>query len=285
MPSLSKGMQGFMASLGPEAARAMRVQQIRDRYKAAVQRAWSDSPEAARLVLAHTNGMYVAKDERRRTGPDKHKDRIVFDVYLDDAVVRTEFDARQQMLALALRQEGMSFDELRILHAKGDMRHRHAFPEVLEGEGIGAASAVHADDASMRAFTVDDEVRQLDALKRAFCLAFEDTEDAWAVLAQVKAASLDPVRVSDDRRWKIPVVWCHLYVDDVPAMEAVLARHGEAVMSQARRVGLGVRSIKVHRATPAMRGQCAFRRVGHSVPLRLQPSWATGSSSAVPSSR
>lgn len=280
MPSLAKGMQGFLASLGPEAAKMMRVQQIKDRYRAAVERTWADSSEAARLVLAHTNGMYVQKDERPRTGPDKHRDRIIFGVYLDDAVVRTEFDARQQMLAFALRQEGMSFDELRILPARGDMRHRRAFPDVLEG---GAPAAPAAPRPA--AFTVDEEVKRLDALKRAFCLAFEDVEEAWAVLAQVRAASLEEVRPPEGRRWKLPYYRCHLYVEDVPAMEAVIARHGDAVKSQARRVGLGVSALAAHRATPAMRGQCAFRRAGHSVPLRVQPSWATGSSNAAPSSR
>ena len=271
MPQLSSGVQGFLTSLGLEAAKHMRHQQIRERYKAAVQRVWADSSEAARLVLAHTNGMYVQKDERLRTGPHKHKDRIIFGVYLDDAVVRTEFDARQQMLVMALHQEGMSFDELRILHAKGDMRHRHAFPDAREG-ATSASPAMSTGSSAVAERTVMDEVKKLDALKRAFCLAFEDAEDAWAVLAQVRAASLDPVHPPEGAHWEVPVVWCHFYVDDVSAMEAVMARYGEAVKSQAERVGLRVRSIKVHPATPAMQGRCAFRRTGHSVPMQRQPS-------------
>lgn len=263
----------------------MRVQQINDRYRAAVERTWADSPEAARLVLAHTNGMYVQKDERPRIGPDKHRARIIFGVYLDDAVVRTEFDARQQMLTFALHQEGMSFDELRIMHARGDMRHRHPFAEYAEEARSDGAVLARSELASAEARKADQETRWLDALKRAFCLVFPDTEDAWAVLSQVRGAALDAVRGSQEARASSAPVWCHLYVEDVPAMQTVLALHGDAVKSQARRVGLRVQEFFVHQATPAMRGQCAFRRTGHSVPLRVQPSWATGSSSEASSSR
>ena len=278
MQSLSSGMQGFMATLGPEAARAMHIQQIRDRYRAAVQRTWSDNPAAARMVLAHTNGMYLQKDDRRRIGPDKHKDRIIFGVYLDDPVVRTEFDARQQLLALALRQEGMGFDELRILPATRDMRHRRAFPDVAEG--APAQPTPQEDPATAETRRAAEQVARLDALKRAFCLAFEDAEEAWAVLAQVQGASLDEVRGNQDMRTSRAPLWCHLYVRDVPAMQAVLARYGDAVKSQGRRVGLRIRGFMVHPATAAMQGQCAFRRAGHSVPLRNQPSWASGSTAA-----
>lgn len=275
MERISSLAKGFLGSLGPEAEKMMRIQRIKERYRAAVVRTWRDNPDAARLVLMHTNGMYVAKDERLRTGPDKHKDRIIFGVYLDDPVVRTEFDARQSLLAFALRREGMSFDELRILPAKWDMRQRHAFPELWGDEPARPLSAENA-----QAMGVDDEAQRLDTLKRAFCLAFDDDERAWAVLEKMEGAGFDEVRGAADGRECFQSYWCHVYVEDVPAMKAVLAAHGAVVKSKARRLGLRIRAFVVHQAPASLAGQCAFRRVGRSTPLRVHPSWATGSKGA-----
>ena len=281
MERLSSLSRQFLGSLGPEAAKMMRIQQIKERYRTAVQRTWRDNPAAAQLVLAHTNGMYVAKDERLRTGPDKHKDRIVFGVYLDDPVVRTEFDARQQLLVFALHQEGMSFDELRILPTKWDMRQRHAFPEFWGEEAPPAAATASA--AAVR--RIEDDTLRLDTLKKAFCLAFEEADEAWAVLERIEGAAFDVVRRPDEAAAPehCQSYWCHVYVEDKEAMKAVLRAHGAAVKSKAYRLGLRIRAFVVHQATPSMAGQCAFRRAGHSVPLKVHPSWATDSKTARPS--
>ena len=277
MERLSALSKQFLGSLGPEAAKMMRIQQIKERYRVAVKRTWRDNPAAADWVLAHTNGMYVAKDERLRTGPDKHKDRIIFGVYLDDPVVRTEFDARQQLLAFALRQEGMGFDELRILPAKWDMRQRHAFPEYW-GEQPAASAAASAATRPRAA----EDVHRLDTLKKAVCLAFEDSDDAWAVLERIEGAGFDAVRAPAEMAQSEhnQAYWCHVYVEDPTAMKAVLTAHGEAIKSKAYRLGLRLRAFVVHQATPSMAGLCAFRRAGHSVPLTVHPSWATESKSA-----
>lgn len=277
MESLSTLSKQFLGSLGPEAAKMMRIQQIKERYRVAVKRTWRDNPAAADLVLAHTNGMYVTKDDRLRTGPDKHKDRIIFGVYLDDPVVRTEFDARQQLLVFALHQEGMGFDELRILPAKWDMRQRHAFPEYW-GEQPAAPVAASTTSRSRPA----EDVHRLDTLKKAVCLAFEDDDDAWAVLERIEGAGFDVVRVpaEEGQTEHSQAYWCHVYVEDPAAMKAVLIAHGEAIKSKAYRLGLRLRAFVVHQATPSMTGQCAFRRTGHSVPLTVHPSWATESRSA-----
>ena len=52
----------------------------------------------------HTNGIYIAKDERPRKGPDRHKDWWVFGMYLDDAMARTEVDAWQSVLPIPPRR-------------------------------------------------------------------------------------------------------------------------------------------------------------------------------------
>ena len=73
MQSLATGLSALVADLGPEAAAALRRSRNKERYRAAVERTWRARPEVGRFVLAHTNGIYIARDERPRKGPDPHR--------------------------------------------------------------------------------------------------------------------------------------------------------------------------------------------------------------------
>jgi len=137
MQSLATGLSALVADLGPEAAAALRRSRNKERYRAAVERTWRARPEVGRFVLAHTNGIYIASDERPRKGPDKHRERWVFGIYLDEPAARTEVDAWQAVLLQALQAEGLTLDELRFLQAKWEMRKRKLFPELTEGGAAG----------------------------------------------------------------------------------------------------------------------------------------------------
>ncbi|MCR2036259.1 hypothetical protein NSA09_12150, partial [Adlercreutzia mucosicola] len=141
MQSLATGLSALVADLGPEAAAALRRSRNKERYRAAVERTWRARPEVGHFVLAHTNGIYIARDERPRKGPDKHRERWVFGIYLDEPAARTEVDAWQAVLLQALQVEGLTVDELRFLPAKWDMRKRKLFPELTEGGAAGGAGA------------------------------------------------------------------------------------------------------------------------------------------------
>ncbi len=272
MPSVFSELSQFARNLPPEAAAALKRARNKERYRAAVERTWRNRPEVARFVLAHTNGIYIAKDERPRKGPDRHRDWWVFGIYLDDAAARTEVDAWQSVLLQALNAEGLSVDDLRFLPAKWDMRTRKLFPEL---SGDGADDAVVAAPWAAR-HREEEASRGLDIVKCAVCLVFEDTERAWALLEKVRGAALDEVLLRepradgsrrDERRSGQKGYWLTLYVDDVEGIERLVAVFGDAIRDRARRLGLRIRKIVVRKAPPSLAGRCAFCRQGRSIPL------------------
>ena len=279
MQSLATGLSALVADLGPEAASALKRARNKERYRAAVERTWRMRPDVARFVLEHTNGIYIARDERPRKGPDKDRERWVFGIYLDDPAARTEVDAWQAVLLQALRTEGITADELRFLPAKWDMRKRKLFPELVESDAFGQ-TAPHAGApvaAAGERWREEDESRGLDIVKTATCLAFEDIEHAWALLEQVRGAVLDEVLLREpneagsrrdgrvqDEKW----YWLVFYVDDVEGVGRIVEAFGDAIRSQARRLGLRIRKIAVRPAPAALAGCRSFQRQGRSVPLR-----------------
>ena len=272
MPSVFSELSQFARNLPPEAAAALKRARNKESYRAAVERTWRNRPEVARFVLAHTNGIYIAKDERPRKGPDRHRDWWVFGIYLDDAAARTEVDAWQSVLLQALNAEGLSVDDLRFFPAKWDMRTRKLFPEL---SGDGADEAVVAAPWAAR-HREEEASRGLDIVKCAVCLVFEDTERAWALLEKVRGAALDEVLLRepradgsrrDERRSGQKGYWLTLYVDDVEGIERLVAVFGDAIRDRARRLGLRIRKIVVRKAPPSLAGRCAFCRQGRSIPL------------------
>ena len=272
MPSVFSELSQFARNLPPEAAAALKRARNKERYRAAVERTWRNRPEVARFVLAHTNGIYIAKDERPRKGPDRHRDWWVFGIYLDDAAARTEVDAWQSVLLQALNAEGLSVDDLRFLPAKWDMRTRKLFPEL---SGDGADEAVVAAPWAAR-HREEEASRGLDIVKCAVCLVLEDTERAWSILVNVRGAALDEVLIRepradgsrrDERRSGQKGYWLTLYVDDVEGIERLVAVFGDAIRDRARRLGLRIRKIVVRKAPPSLAVRCAFCRQGRSIPL------------------
>lgn len=271
MHTLGTELDRTIASWGPGAAAALKRSRNKDRFRAAVERTWRLRPDVGRFVLMHTNGIYIAKDERPRKGPDRHKDWWVFGLYLDDAMARTEVDAWQSVLLMNLVQEGFTVNELRFFPAKWDMRQRRLFPELWE-EGAGERTLGGGEDLKYQ-----DEARALDIVKRAVCLVFEDIEQAWALLEKVRGASIREMPAAGasgeaglrgggrqaDTRYRLL-----LYVDDVAQTGPIVEAYSEAIRSRARLLGLRLGSLWVRKAPPSLAGHQAFQRAGASVPLR-----------------
>lgn len=280
MARLSTEVSRTVESWGPEAAQALKRARNKDRFRSAVLAAWRTRPEVAQFILAHVNAIYVAEDPRPRKGPDKDRPWWVLGVYLDEPLARAELDAWQSVLFQCLRREGFAIDELRFFPAKWDMRARKLFAED-EAVTVGA---------SPEPVRFAEEVAALDTVKRAVCLAFEDDEGAWALLEQVRGAAVrevPPTGAADeeptDRRSGTRRFRLFLYVDDREEVRRVMAHVGRTVRSKAWSLGLPLASIWVRQAPASLSGQCAFRRVGPSVPLRdaslgdLAPSQGAGS--------
>lgn len=125
---LSKSLANLVTSLGGEDAGIANVMSNNAAYAAAVRDLWPVA-SASRLILDHTNAFYVRKDERPRKGANKDEPRILCEVCLDEPLIRSEMDARKEMLSLALKERGLAFDEIRIIPARRGMRQRHPFRE------------------------------------------------------------------------------------------------------------------------------------------------------------
>lgn len=127
MRKLAGELSKLIGSLEGDAARFMRIALNNDAYRQAVRKLWGE--EAAQLILESTNAFYVREDAAPRKGPDKDKPYIICEVCSQDPLVRSELDARRELLHLELRERGLAFEELRIIPARGNMRSRHPFRE------------------------------------------------------------------------------------------------------------------------------------------------------------
>lgn len=275
MESIATGLSNFLAASNAEAGKEIRIAQNNQRFKNAIASTWSDNPNAVAFLLAHTNSIYVAKDEAPRKGRDKDRDYLVLGLYLDDALVRSEINARREKLRFALAQEGMHVDEIRDHLATRDMKDRHVFPDAVEqaNELFGRTSLHDPYRKLARRTDVDhvgaDQSDLLETVKRAFCLAFEDPDRAFAVLDEVEGAALSVVGFSKKAARGKRGYRCHLYVDEsrVEQMESVVRRFGETVVSRAKPLGLDIREILVHKSPESLSGRKAFPRVGLPEPL------------------
>lgn len=104
-------------------------------YKNAVFSIWK-SHAAADMILQRTNAFYIRRDETLKLkksylesdrGEGSASGDVVCEIYVEDSMVLSELDTHKEILTFALRSNELSFDELRLIHSKGQMRTRHPF--------------------------------------------------------------------------------------------------------------------------------------------------------------
>lgn len=148
MADLGSGLQQLLRSLGAagaQAAHSQRVAEVHVRWKCAVEAVYRDS---APLVLDHTNGVYIMKPEQAN---DPMAARVpagktLLVVYCDDAMIRSDIDARQEMLKIRLNEQGEHVALFSIKPARFDMKARHPFREEAARAAQQAARAARAPD-------------------------------------------------------------------------------------------------------------------------------------------
>jgi hypothetical protein len=271
MHSLATEIHEMLVHMGPDAQASLKRTFNKERYAAAVKATWRTRPDIATFVLMHTNSIFIKPDEKPRTGPRKNEPWMIFGIYLDDAMARTEVDAWQAVLMQALAAQDFTVNEIRIFPAKWDMRGRRLFPELWE-EGANLHE-LENEDPQWRSI---DESKALDVVKRAVCQVFEDPEHAWALLEQVRGAAVRRVPAESvlgkphAERGRVAHTFFRLflYVEDVEGVRRIMTVYAEALKSRMYRMGLPLASIWVRKAPAALAGQHAFRRVGASVPLK-----------------
>ena len=140
------------------AALAFRAAQVEKRWAAAIEHVYKGN---FRLVLEHTNAVYIMKEQNRK----------ILAVYLDDSVIRSDVKVRQELVKMALAKEGELIDEFKVYPSKFGMKARHPYKGKQEQESAPARKprALTADEEKAveeAAALIDDPVLK-DALVRA----------------------------------------------------------------------------------------------------------------------
>lgn len=126
MQSLSHCISELMRSLDADSAKLARIAVNNNHYRSAVCGIWKDK-EAADLILGHTNAFYVRECTAPRKGVGETDAYIVAEICVDDPLVRSEIDTHRELLQFALRSNGLSFNELKVVPARRGMKDRHPF--------------------------------------------------------------------------------------------------------------------------------------------------------------
>lgn len=128
MKKLSSSIESYIRALCPDADKLIASTKRNAIYVEGICTVWKDEL-AAKMILEHTNAFYIREDDRPKKGMFKDRPYILCEICIDDPAIRSEVDTRRELLTLALKKSGLSFDELIIKPARRGMRDRHPFKD------------------------------------------------------------------------------------------------------------------------------------------------------------
>ena len=128
MKKLSSSIESYIRALCPDADKLIASTKRNANYVVGIRPVWKDEL-AAKMILEHTNAFYIREDDRPKKGMFKDRPYILCEICIDDPAIRSEVDTRRELLTLALKKSGLSFDELIIKPARRGMRDRHPFKD------------------------------------------------------------------------------------------------------------------------------------------------------------
>ncbi len=128
MKKLSSSIESYIRALCPDADKLIASTKRNAIYVEGIRTVWKDEL-AAKMILEHTNAFYIREDDRPKKGMFKDRPYILCEICIDDPAIRSEVDTRRELLTLALKKSGLSFDELIIKPARRGMRDRHPFKD------------------------------------------------------------------------------------------------------------------------------------------------------------
>lgn len=149
MKRLGDSLQTFLAGYDANdaaARKARRAAVVLAKWRSAIEKVYKD---AAPFILGHVNAVYILRDE------DRPGEKTLI-VYADDSLVRSDIDARQEFVKMALRAEGEEVSRFKILAATLGMRSRHPYAE----EGL---SGREADAPAVRRQLTDEDRANVDS--------------------------------------------------------------------------------------------------------------------------
>ena len=138
MKKIGADITQLISSLAGDSEQArinLRANQVRERYKAAIEQTYR---ETAPLFLAHTNNVYIMMKDGVRT----------LIVYVDESIFAAELNAQRELIKLHLLElfgEDIESFEIHVSHGK--YKKDHPYLTESEAERAEKAPAVPLDDA------------------------------------------------------------------------------------------------------------------------------------------
>ena len=138
MRKLNEINKDYLGTLDPDVQKIFKVKRVQNAFARAVARVFK-SPAATRLVLENVQAVYVMRDTR----PYKQgaTPEIYLQIYSSDSTVRSELDMCRDWIRLALIEEDIHYDDMKIYASKLNMKKRKPYKDLLEREG-GAGGAL-----------------------------------------------------------------------------------------------------------------------------------------------
>ncbi len=143
----------FISSLAGDSEQArinLRANQVRERYKTAIETVYRD---AAPLFLAHTNNVYIMMKNGVRT----------LIVYVDESIFAAELNAQRELIKLHLLELfGEDVEQFEILVSKPKYKKNHPFLTESSEKANATPPSIPLDDnekafVSNTVSTVEDE--------------------------------------------------------------------------------------------------------------------------------
>lgn len=145
--SVGSGIGKMVSQLAGDSEEArinIRVQQVRDRYRAAIESVYP--PSTAHLHLAHTNNVIITMKKGART----------LIVYVDDSLFAAELNAQRELIKLQLLEQfGEQIDDFQIKTSQWrKYRERHPYADGEE-TAVEAPPVAKPLDERERAYVSD----------------------------------------------------------------------------------------------------------------------------------
>ncbi len=157
MQKLSDINKAFLQSLDPSFRKALQAKRVQNAFARAIEHVFKNE-DAVALVLKNVQAVYVMRDTRpykRGATPD-----VYLQIYSSDSTVRSELDMKRDWIRLALLEEDIHFDKMKIYASKLNMKKRKPYKQYLERKSaestLGIAGKNMSGDVSRHSLSEKD---------------------------------------------------------------------------------------------------------------------------------
>jgi len=172
-------IQKLLATFDDHQAMLFKAAFVHRVFAEAICEEYGDS--TAPFILQHVQAVYVQSDTAHlKKSFSAHPD-VLLRVYTDEAIVRSDLDARQERLKLKMVKRGVYFDKLKSYASTFEMRKRKPYEDLLREMQKGTLQANDTPEEEPLPLTMtDEEILQTAALA-------EDEQLSAAIVGAMRA--------------------------------------------------------------------------------------------------